>query len=123
VSEPKKTNLGFPPPTKRQARVLWFSLTMFSVAVVMVLLGLLVWGVSIVLHRLSAVMVPMAVALILAYILNPVVEFLQHKRSMPRMWAVTFVFGLAALLILSVLASALPGLNRESRKLVHEAPV
>jgi predicted PurR-regulated permease PerM len=115
--------LGFPPPTKRQARVLWFSLTMFSVAVVMVLLGLLVWGVSIVLHRLSAVMVPMAVALILAYILNPVVEFLQHRRNMPRMWAVTFVFGLAALLILSVLASALPGLNRESRKLVHEAPV
>jgi predicted PurR-regulated permease PerM len=75
-----------------------------------------------VLHRLSAVLVPVAVALILSYILNPVVEYFEHKRHLPRLWSVCLVFGLAACVILAVLGSVLPGINRESRKLLNDLP-
>ncbi len=114
--------MNFPPPTRKQARVMWFSVTMLGVAVVLVLIGLLFWGLGLLLHRLSAVLVPVAVALILAYILNPVVEYFERKR-MPRLSAVCLVFALAILLITAVLGSVLPGVHRESKKLVAELPV
>jgi predicted PurR-regulated permease PerM len=116
-------HIPFPPPSKKQARVLWFSVTTLAIAIVLVLIGLLLWGIGLLLHRLSAVLVPVSLALILSYILNPVVEFFQHKRNMSRLWSVTFVFGLAALVILALLASIVPDLVRETRKLGNDLPV
>lgn len=113
--------MNFPPPTPKQARVIWICATTLAVAVLMVLGGLFIWGLGWVLHKLSAVLVPMVFALILAYILDPVVEFFERKR-VPRMWAVSLVFGLAVLVLFAVLGSVLPGLRRESRKLIDDLP-
>ena len=67
--------MSFPPPTAKQARILWFCLTAMAIAVLLGLLGMFLWGLSWVADRLSALLLPMALALVLAYILDPVVEF------------------------------------------------
>ncbi|HWF18032.1 MAG TPA: AI-2E family transporter [Verrucomicrobiae bacterium] len=113
--------MSFPPPTPKQARVLWSCLTSLAVTLLLLLGGLLIWGLGWVLHKLSAILVPMIFALILAYILDPVVEFFQRKR-LPRIWSVSLVFALAALLLVAVLGSVLPGLRRESKKLIDDLP-
>ncbi|HZV33051.1 MAG TPA: AI-2E family transporter [Verrucomicrobiae bacterium] len=113
--------MSFPSPTPKQARVLWFCLTSLALAILLVLAGLFVWGLGWVLHKLSAILMPMALALILAYILDPVVGFFERKH-LPRLWSVCLVFVLAALMLSAVLGSVLPGLKHESRKLIDDLP-
>lgn len=113
--------MSFPPPGKHQARVLWLALTTLAVAVMLAFLGGVLWSLGWVLHRLSSVLVPLAFALILAYILDPVVGYFERKK-MPRLWAVCFVFALGVLLVSAMLGSVLPDLSQESRKLVEDLP-
>jgi predicted PurR-regulated permease PerM len=113
--------MPFPPPTPRQARVLWFALTTFALAVLLALLGLFVWGLGQFLDRLSAVLMPLMVALILAYILDPVVEFLTRKK-LPRVWAVLLVLLMGLLVLGGIIGSVVPGAIRESRNLIHDLP-
>jgi predicted PurR-regulated permease PerM len=113
--------MSFPPPTPKQARVLWFSLTALAVAVLLVLIGLFLWGVGAVMGRISGVLLPAILALVLAYILDPVVEFFVRKK-MPRIWAILLVFLLVLLAAGGVIGSVIPGLIKESRKLVEDLP-
>lgn len=101
--------------------MIWFCLTALAVAVLLGLVGLFVWALGWVFHTLSAVLVPMAFALILAYILDPVVGYFERKR-LPRLWSVTLVFVLAMLLVVAVIGSILPDLSRESHKLIEDFP-
>lgn len=113
--------MPFPPPTHRQARVLWFALTALAVAVLLALAGLLVWGLGQVLDRLSAILVPAMLALILAYILDPVVEYFTRKK-LPRIWAILLVFLLGLLVAGGIVGSVVPGAIRESRNLIEDLP-
>jgi predicted PurR-regulated permease PerM len=113
--------MNFPPPTPFQARVIWGALTALAVAVVLALSGLLIWALGWVLGKLSAVLLPVAIALILAYIIDPVVEFfVRHK--VPRLWSIVLVFTLGLALVAALLGSVVPGLVRETRKLIAELP-
>jgi predicted PurR-regulated permease PerM len=113
--------MNIPPPTRSQARVLWFSLTALAVTVVFALIGLLIWGLSWVLHELSAILLPVTFALILAYILDPVVEFFIRKK-VPRLWSIVLVFVLGLMVVAAVLGSVIPGLIKETRELVNDLP-
>ena len=50
--------MSFPPPTERQARVIWLALTGLSVAALAALVVALVWGLGQVLSMLSPVLWP-----------------------------------------------------------------
>ncbi len=113
--------MSFPHPTPKQGRVLWFSMTALAVAVLLALVGLFLWGVGFVMGRISAVLLPAALALILAYILDPVVEFFVRKK-IPRVWAILLVFLLGLLVMGGVLGSVIPGLVKETRRFVQDLP-
>src|SRR4051794_39685328 len=113
--------MNIPPPTPSQARVLWFSLTAMAIAFVLALVGLLIWGLGWVLHELSAILLPVTFALILAYILDPVVEFFIRKK-VPRLWSIVLVFVLGLMVVAGVLGSVIPGLLKETRELVNDLP-
>src|SRR5437773_4609312 len=81
------TSMSLPPPTPRQARMLWTSLTALAIAVLVTLIGLLCWGFGWVINRLSSVLFPLAVAGVIACLLDPVVDFLEQKR-VPRTRAI-----------------------------------
>ena len=101
--------------------MLWFSLTALAVAVLLALAGVLCWGFGLVIDRLSPVLLPLAVAGILAYLLDPVVDFFQHLK-IPRTRAILMVFFLAVMLVLMLLATVVPRLITETSTLVEKAP-
>ncbi|HSH15795.1 MAG TPA: hypothetical protein VLD18_07165, partial [Verrucomicrobiae bacterium] len=64
--------MNFPPPTERQARILWMSVTSLAVGIMIALAGAILFGFGWVVQQLSAVLLPLAVAGILAFLLDPV---------------------------------------------------
>jgi predicted PurR-regulated permease PerM len=113
--------MNLPPPTEKQARFLWFSLTALAVAAVIVLGALLVWSLGWLANRLAAVIFPLALAAILACLLDPVVDFLE-RRKVPRTRAILLVFFALLMLLLILLATVVPQLVFEIKSLAQQMP-
>jgi predicted PurR-regulated permease PerM len=73
--------MAFPAPSEKQAKVLWFSVTALAIAVFLALLAVLFYGIGWMIDRLTPVLLPLAVAGILAFLLNPLVDFFEGKMS------------------------------------------
>src|SRR5438094_10631968 len=113
--------MDFAPPTPGQARVIWFAVTALAVAIIAAVVSGAVWGLGKVLHLLSPVLWPLAVAGVLAYLLDPVVDFIQ-RRGASRTRAILCVFALAAVIVLTLLGSVVPQVIRETRQLAEKIP-
>jgi predicted PurR-regulated permease PerM len=113
--------MAIPPPTERQARVLWFCLTSLAIGVFLGLLGLLAMGFGMVLKLLSGVLLPLAIAGVLAYILDPVVDYLEGK-GVQRVRSIALVFVLAIVLVALLLATVVPQLVFQIGELVSQVP-
>lgn len=101
--------------------MLWLSVTALAAAVLLALIGLLLWGFGWVLNQLSPVIMPLAIAGIIAYLLDPVVDFFeQRKIARPR--AILLVFFLGVMLILILLATVVPRLVVETEGLIRQLP-
>jgi predicted PurR-regulated permease PerM len=113
--------VNFPPPTERQARLIWLALTGLSVALLVGLVVALIWGLGQVLRMLSPVLWPIAVAGVIAYLLDPVVDFIERKgASRPR--AILCVFALALVIVAALFGSVVPQLINETRQLAARVP-
>ncbi len=113
--------MEFPPPTPRQARVIWFAVTALAVALTLAIVGTVVWGLGKVVVVLSPVLWPLAVAAIIAMILDPLVSWLV-ERKVPRLRAILLVFGAAGILVMGVLGSVVPRVVIEARDLAGRIP-
>ncbi len=113
--------MNFPGPTEKQARLIWFALSGLAVAAIVALVVALVRGTGQVLDVLAPVIWPVAVAGVLAYLLDPVVDFLGHRR-VPRTRAIVLVFVVAAVLFTGLFGSVMPRLVVETRQLVSSLP-
>lgn len=113
--------MSFPPPTERQARVIWLAATGLAIAVLAGLAAGLVWGLGRVLDLLGPVLWPIAVAGVIAYLLDPVVDGLERK-GMPRARAIVAVFFLALLMVATVFGSVVPQIVNETRQLAERVP-
>lgn len=113
--------MNFPPPSKRQARVIWLALTGLAIAVLVGLAAGLIWGLGKVLQILGPVLWPLAIAGVLAYLLDPLVDMLEH-RGMRRPRAIISVFALALLIIAGIFGSVVPQVINEARQLAEEFP-
>jgi predicted PurR-regulated permease PerM len=112
--------MSFPPPSPRQARIIWVALTGLALAAIVALVVGLIWGTGRVLNILSPVLWPLAVAGVLAYLLDPVVDWL--RKWMSRRTAILTVFAVALVLLGILLASVIPQLVRETRDLAERIP-
>lgn len=113
--------MALPPPTPKQARMIWAAVTGLAAALLVGLLVLLVWGLGRVLQVLSPVLWPLAVAGILAYLLDPVVDWLERRR-VPRFRAILVVFALALMVAAGIFGSVVPQVVVETRQLVRDIP-
>src|SRR5689334_22777787 len=113
--------MAFAPPTDRQARLIWLALSGLAVAVLVGLAAALVWALGQVVQILSPVLWPLAIGGVVAYLLDPVVDFLESK-SVPRTRAIILVFGVALLLVATFFASIVPQLVSETRQLASRVP-
>ncbi len=113
--------MNFPPPTEKQARILWMSLTALAIGILIVLLGFVIWGFGLVLKVLSPVLWPLAIAGIMAYLLDPVVDFFE-RRKVSRGRAILLVFAICVLSVSGVVANVVPRLVRETETLIADIP-
>jgi predicted PurR-regulated permease PerM len=98
-------------PTPFQQRTLWNAATGISILVIGALLVGLIWLMGEVFGFLQPVLIPIIVAGIIAYVLDPFVRFLE-TRGMSRLWAVITLFLSILVVVTLLLAAILPGIQR-----------
>jgi predicted PurR-regulated permease PerM len=108
-------------PTPWQRKTLWTALT----AVAMVTIGSiaigLIWLVSHVLGFLQPILVPFAIAGVLAYLLDPIVSMIVSWGT-SRQRAVLFVFALVTITFAGVMIWIVPALSTQSLNLIRKVP-
>lgn len=113
--------MTFPPPTERQARLIWLGMTGLAITLLIAVVVLLLWGLGRVIDALSPVIWPLAVAGVIAYLLDPVVDFFEGK-GFSRAWAIISVFAIALLIVAGVLANIIPPIVAQTREFVSRVP-
>ncbi len=101
-------------PTPFQQRTLWNACTGVAILILGALLVGLILLIGKVFGFLQPVLVPLVVAGIIAYVLDPVVVYLE-KRGMTRLRAVSAVFAAIFIAATLLVAAILPGLHRTSQ--------
>ncbi|HTL16360.1 MAG TPA: AI-2E family transporter [Patescibacteria group bacterium] len=114
--------MSFPPPTIRQARLIWLALSGLAVAALVGLAAGLIWGLGRIVDVLSPVLWPLAIAGVISYLLDPVVDLLE-RRSLTRPRAIIMVFMIALLLAGTFFANVVPQLVSETRQLAARVPI
>lgn len=106
-------------PTAFQRKTLWNAITGISILISGALVVGLIWLVSQILGFLQPVLVPLAMAGIIAYLLDPVVRFLQAK-GIGRVKAIGVVFAAFLIGATLLLWTVLPPLYREGKELIEK---
>ena len=107
-------------PTRFQQKSLWNAATGLSILILGALLVVLTWLVGAIFGFLQPVLIPLIVAGIIAYLLDPVVCFLE-KRGISRLWSVVTVFVVMLIGIALLTAAVLPGIQRSRLALKETA--
>jgi len=115
------THTNHKPPSANQSRIIWFALTALAIAAIICVAVGLIWGIGKILDLLSPVLWPLAIAAVLAYLLDPAVNWLQQHK-IPRTWAIVIVFISVFCIFGGILASIIPQLVDETNKLVSKIP-
>ena len=116
------------PPNTFQKRTLWKAITGISMAVIAVLLVSAVIILGKILSVLQPVLVPLAIAAILSYLLAPIVNwtrkrFLRNVKN-SRTWAILIVFSVTSIVALLVaLAIIIPASHELSRLFDKKAEI
>ncbi|MEC8989429.1 MAG: AI-2E family transporter, partial [Verrucomicrobiota bacterium] len=95
-------------------------MTALAVGVMLALIALLTLGVGWVVNALSSVLIPLAIAGVIAYLLDPIVDWFQKKRGFKRQNSIILVFCIAVLLVGGVVASVVPSLISQVNELTTE---
>jgi len=86
--------------------------------VIIALTSLFVMGLVLYLSR--ALMGPLLVAILLAYLLDPVVEFIEKRTPLTSKWSSTIVFFLFVALLITLIVTLVPILVRQAVGLVGD---
>ena len=113
----RSTNL----PGQTQLRIIWAALTALAVAAIAVVTVGLIWGIGKFLNLLSPVLWPLAIAAVLAYLLDPPVNWLE-RRGISRTWAITIAFAGLLAIFGGVLSDIIPQIIDETNNLISKIP-
>ena len=98
-------------PTRFQQKTLWNAITGLAMLVVGTLIVGLIWLIGEIFGFLQPVLIPLIVAGIVAYVLDPVVRLLE-KRRFNRLWAVITVYIIILTGIMLLVSAVEPGIQR-----------
>ncbi|WP_432799438.1 AI-2E family transporter [Poriferisphaera sp. WC338] len=74
------------------------------------------------LNLVSGVLIPLAIAFTLAYIVNPLVTLLQRRANIPRPFSACALLSLVAIALLALIVYVVPPLFAQSARLITNAP-
>jgi len=113
--------MSFPSPSQRQAGIIWMAGTGLASLIIIAVIVAFVWGIGQVLQVLAPVLWPLAIAGVLAYLLDPVVDWFE-KRGLSRTRSIVMVFFIVAGLLLAVVSNIVPRVVVEGQELVSKVP-
>jgi predicted PurR-regulated permease PerM len=108
--------------TDTQKKILSWSITGISFLVLIVVLGIVGFGLFAVLRELQDVFIPLAIAGVLAYIFHPVVNLIEFRFRISRSYAILVLMGLSALILGGFLFWIFPKVYEQGGRLVTEFP-
>lgn len=109
-------------PTPFQKKTLWTALTGLGLLLIGGIFVFLIYITGRTLSFLQPILIPVAVAAVAAYLLDPVVVWMV-KHRIPRLRAVIIVFATVLVMGVSILLWLVPTVYRESMRLGKEVPV
>lgn len=108
-------------PTPWQRKTMWASLTAIFVVVLFVIVGTVVWLGANVVAFLQPILIPVAIGVILAYLLDPLVTYLAN-RGVGRTKGVLLIFFIAFLALGGLVAWIVPLISLQSASLARQLP-
>ncbi len=108
-------------PTPWQKKTMWSALAALSVVAIGAIAVGLVWLVSTVIGFLQPILIPFAIAGVMAYLLEPVVAKIVSW-GWSRQFGVFSVFGLVTIAFAGVMVWIIPAIWVQSARLVHQVP-
>jgi predicted PurR-regulated permease PerM len=101
--------------------MIWLAISALSMVLFLAAVAALFWALGWALQRLTTVLLPLAIAGIVAYLLDPVVDLLQRK-GLKRSWAILLVFLIGIGTLVSLAVFAIPRLVVETKDLAEQIP-
>jgi predicted PurR-regulated permease PerM len=108
-------------PTAWQCKMMWAALTAFCVVLLIVIIGLVIWVGANLISFLQPILIPVAIAVILTYLLDPLVTKMSHG-TLTRTKAVALVFAIAFFALGGLAAWLVPTVSIQSANFARQVP-
>ncbi len=108
-------------PTEWQRKSIWSALSALAICFLIFVLVATVWIAANVVSFLQPILIPVAIAVILAYLLDPVVTRMTES-GLSRLKAIALLFGIAAVGLVALGTWLVPVIGVQSSNLARELP-
>lgn len=106
-------------PSHFQLRTIWSAATFAAITLIAVLSVAFIWVAGQVIAYMQPILVPLAVAGIMAYLLDPIVEWMV-RRGIRRIYAIGSIFVLASLFMVVMFIAVVPRAIGQAVELFHQ---
>jgi predicted PurR-regulated permease PerM len=108
-------------PTPWQRKMMWAALTAFCVVLLVVIVGTVIWTGANILSFLQPILIPVAIAGILTYLLDPLVTKMSGG-TLSRTKAVVLLFAIAFFALGGLLGWLIPSISIQSANFAKQVP-
>src|SRR6266545_4490984 len=108
-------------PTPWQRKMMWAALTACFVLLLVVVLGAVIWAGANIISFLQPILIPVAIAVILTYLLDPLVTKMS-RGTLSRTKAVALLFAIAFFALGGLAAWLIPTISRQSANFARQVP-
>jgi len=113
--------MDLPNPTDQQSKWIWYGITALAISILISFALTLIFGFALLFNKLSAILIPLAIAGIGACLLDPLVVFLGEYK-IKRHYAVILVFAVIGIIITLFLSWVIPMLVFQITDFIHNFP-
>ena len=108
-------------PTSWQRKTMWAALTAFFVVLLIIIVGAVIWTGANIISFLQPILIPVAIAMILTYLLDPLVTKMS-RGTLSRTKAVALLFAIAFFALGGLVAWLVPTISIQSANFAKEVP-
>src|SRR6266550_8664997 len=108
-------------PTAWQRKTMWAALTACFVVLLVIIVGAVIWAAANVISFLQPILIPVAIAMILTYLLDPLVTKMS-RGGLSRTKAVTLLFAIGVVALGGLIAWLVPTISIQSANFAKEVP-
>ena len=108
-------------PTPWQRKMMWAALTAFCVVLLILIIGTVIWASANIISFLQPILIPVAIAGILTYLLDPLVTKMS-RGTLSRTKAVALLFAIAFFALGGLAAWLIPTISIQSANFARQVP-